>query len=67
MAIFGLHYARVPAALTRLATVHFGITLVGNLIFPVGIAMAILGQTPAFAAIGDALLTLSMAIFAYTV
>lgn len=67
MAIYGLYYARVPAALTRLAAIHFGVTLIGNLVFPFGIALAVLGQTPALAAIGGALQILSMAIFAYTV
>lgn len=67
MAIYGLYYARVPAALTRLATVHFGVTVIANLVFPFGIGLAILGQTPALAAIGGSLQMIAMAIFAYTV
>ncbi len=67
MAIYGLYYARVPSAVTGLAGVHFGITLIANLIFPFGIALAILGQTPALAAIGGGLHIISMLIFAYIV
>ena len=67
MAIFGLYYRAVPTAVTGLATIHFWVTLVANLIFPIGIGMAILGMTPALAAIGGALEMLSMLIFGYTV
>lgn len=67
MAIYGLYYATVPVALTRLASVHFGVTLVGNLIFPIGIALAISGQTTALAAVGGGIEIIAMLIFAYTV
>jgi len=67
MAIFGLYYRAVPQAVTSLATLHFWVTLVANLIFPIGIAIAILGMTPALAAIGGILEIISMLIFAYTV
>lgn len=66
-AIYGLYYARVSVAVTRLAVVHFWVTLVANLIFPVGIALAILQQTSLLAAIGGGLEIISMLIFAYTV
>ena len=67
MAIFGLYYRAVPAAVTGLATVHFWITLVANLIFPFGIALAILGTTPLLAAIGGGLEIISMLIFGWIV
>ena len=66
-AIYGLYYAVVPAARTRLAVVHLAVTLAGNLVFPIGIALAIMGQSPALAAIGGTLQMLSMIIFAYTI
>jgi hypothetical protein len=67
MAIYGLYYRAVPAAIGRLATVHFWITLVANLIFPIGIALAILGTTPLLAAIGGGLEMLAMLIFGWIV
>ena len=67
MAIFGLYYRAVPAAVTGLATIHFWITLVANLIFPFGIALAILGTTPLLAAIGGGLEMISMLIFGWIV
>lgn len=67
MAIYGLYYKSVPSAVGRLATVHFWVALVANLIFPIGIALAILGTTPLLAAIGGGLEMLAMLIFAYTV
>jgi len=67
MAIYGLYYVTVPLALTRLASIHFGVALFANLVFPIGIALAIMGQTPALAAIGGALQIIGMLIFLYTV
>ena len=67
MAIYGLYYRAVPQAVSGLATVHFWVTLVANLIFPIGIALTVLGTTPALAAIGGALEILAMLIFTYTV
>ena len=67
MAIFGLYYRAVPAAVTGLATAHFWVTLLANLIFPFGIALAILGTTPILAAVGGALEILAMLIFVYIV
>ncbi len=67
MAIYGLYYRAVPAALTRLATVHFWVALVANLLFPFGIALAILGTTPLLAAIAGGLEIIAMLIFAYVV
>ena len=67
MAIFGLYYRSVPSSVTGLATIHYWVTLVANLVFPIGIGMAILGMTPVLAAIGGALEILSMLIFGWTV
>ncbi len=67
MAIYGLYYKSVPAAVTGLTTVHFWVALVANLIFPAGIALAILGTTPLLAAIGGGLEIIAMLIFAITV
>jgi len=67
MALYGLYYRAVPSALSGLATVHFGVAMVANLIFPFGIALAILGQTPILAATGGALEIVAMLIFAFTV
>ncbi|HEV2564511.1 MAG TPA: hypothetical protein VGU19_05460 [Microvirga sp.] len=63
MAIFGLYYRAVPVAIGRLATVHFAITLVANLIFPFGIGLAVLGTTPLLAAIGGGLEMIGMLLF----
>jgi hypothetical protein len=67
MAIYGLYYKTVSSAVTGLATTHFAVTLIANLIFPAGIALAILGTTPLLAAIGGALEIIAMLIFAWTV
>jgi hypothetical protein len=66
-AIYGLYYRSVPGAVTGLATLHFWVALVANLVFPFGIALAILGTTPLLAAIGGGLEIIAMLIFAYTV
>ena len=67
MAIYGLYYRTMPGTVTRLTAVHFAVALIANLIFPIGIALAILGQTPLLAAIGGALELLAMLIFAFVV
>lgn len=67
MALYGLYYRAVPSAISRLATVHFGVAMVANLIFPFGIGLAILGQTSVLAAVGGALEIVAMLIFAFTV
>lgn len=67
MAIYGLYYRTVPAAVTGLAIVHFVVALIANLIFPFGIALAILAITPLLAAIGGGLEIIAMLIFAWTV
>ena len=67
MAIYGLYYRLVPQAVSGLANVHFWVALIANLVFPVGIGMAILGMTPVLAAVGGGLEILAMLIFGYTV
>ena len=67
MAIYGLYYRAVPGAVTGLANIHFWVALVANLVFPLGIALAILGTTPLLAAIGGGLEIIAMLIFAWTV
>jgi hypothetical protein len=67
MAIYGLYYRAVPQAVGGTATIHFWVTVVANLVFPVGIGMAILGMTPAVAAIGGALEILAMLLFGWIV
>jgi hypothetical protein len=66
-ALYGFYYRAVPGSVTRLATIHLAVTLVANLIFPIGIGLAILGTTPALAAIGGALEIVAMVIFGFTV
>ena len=66
-AIFGLYYRLVPGTVPRLATVHLIVTSVANMVFPVGIGLAILGITPALAATGGVLEVIAMAIFGFTV
>ncbi|RYE10237.1 MAG: hypothetical protein EOP22_05800 [Hyphomicrobiales bacterium] len=67
MALYGFYYRAVPSAISGLATIHFWVALVANIVFPLGIAMAILGQTPLFAAVGGGLEIVAMLIFGWTV
>lgn len=67
MALYGFYYRAVPGAISSLANIHYWVALVANIIFPIGIAMAILGQTPLLAAIGGGLEIVAMLIFAWTV
>ncbi len=67
MAIYGFYYRAVPQAVTGLSTVHFWIALIANILFPIGIGMAILGMSPIPVAIGGVLEILAMLIFALTI
>ncbi len=68
MSIFGFYYKLVPvAAQSRLALVHFGVSLVGALAFGPGVAMAISGQGEWLAQIASIATILGMVIFAVTV
>jgi cbb3-type cytochrome oxidase subunit 1 len=68
MALFGIYYRLVPvAATTRLAVIHFWVSLIGAIIFPLGIGLAISGQGPMVAQVSSLVVILSMLIFAWTV
>lgn len=68
MTVYGFYYRLVPAAANkRLAVIHFWVALVSALVFPVGIAMAIMGKGDILAQVGSLLVVLSMLIFAWTV
>lgn len=66
--IFGIYYALTPkAAATKLAMVHYGMTVATVLILTPGIVMAINGTGEVLAKLGSVLAILTMALFAYTV
>ena len=68
MSIFGFYYRLVPvAARSRLALVHFGVSLVGAVAFGPGIALAITGQGEWLAQIASIATIIGMVIFAVTV
>jgi hypothetical protein len=68
MTVYGFYYRLVPAAADkRLAVIHFWVALASALVFPVGIAMAIMGKGDILAQIGSLLVVVSMLIFAWTV
>ncbi|MEO6396425.1 MAG: hypothetical protein ABIO40_11000 [Devosia sp.] len=68
MAIYGIYYRLVPAAADRrLAVVHFWVALVGAVCFPIGLAMALMGQSDILIQIASIVVLLGMAIFVYTV
>lgn len=68
MALYGLYYKVVPAAaLSRLASLHFILSLFGALLFPFGIGLVIMGQTAVLVGVASMLVIASMALFAYIV
>ena len=68
MTVYGFYYRLVPAAADkRLAVIHFWVALASALVFPVGIAMAILGKGDILVQVGSILVIVSMLIFAWTV
>ena len=68
MAIFGLYYLIVPAiAARRLTLVHFWVALAANIIFPIGIGMAVTGKGEVPSIIGSLLEVISMLLFAWNV
>ncbi len=67
MVIYGVYYKLVPAAVTRVALVHFWVALLGALTIGVGVAMATSGQGEWLAQIASIATILGMAIFVYTV
>jgi hypothetical protein len=68
MAIFGLYYAIAgEVAAKRLASVHFCLALVANLVFPLGIGLVVTGRGEALSVIGSLLEVLSMLLFGFIV
>lgn len=68
MTIYGVYYRLVPAAAnTGLARIHFFLALASAMLIGVGIALAVMGQTPVVAIIASLLTIASMAIFVWTV
>ena len=68
MAVFGAFYALSPrAAASRLANIHYVLTVAAVLIIVPGIAMAISGTGEILAKLGSVLALASMALFAFMV
>ncbi len=68
MSVFGTFYALTPhAAASRLANVHFGLTVATVLVLTPGIVMAITERGETLAQVGSILAVLSMALFAFIV
>ena len=68
MAIFGLYYLHVPeVSAQRLASVHFWLALVGNIVLPVGIGLVVSGKGAAISAIGSLIEVASMLLFGFIV
>ena len=68
MVIYGAYYKLVPAAAqTRLALVHFWVSLIGALTVGIGIALATTGQGELLAVFASIATILGMAIFVFTV
>ena len=64
MAIFGLYYAIAgEVAAKRIATVHFWLALLANLIFPLGIGLVVTGRGETLSVLGSLLEVLSMLLF----
>lgn len=68
MAIFGTFYALSPrAAASRLANIHYFLTVAAVLVMVPGIVMAVTGSGETLAKIGSILALASMALFAFVV
>ena len=68
MSIFGTYYALTPsAAASRLAKIHFGLTVATVFVLTPGIVMAITERGETLAQIGSILAVLSMTLFAFIV
>ena len=64
MAVIGLYYLLVPeVAAKRLAAVHFWIALAANVIFPIGIGLAVTNRGIVLSIIGSLLEAASMLLF----
>jgi cbb3-type cytochrome oxidase subunit 1 len=67
LALFGFYYALTPQATGRLARIHLALSVMGAVVMPIGIAMAILKGQEILAIIGSLLVLAGMLIFALTV
>jgi len=68
MSIFGAYYALTPVAgESRIALIHYVVTLATVVILTPGIAMAINGQGEILAKVGSLTALLSMGLFAFVV
>ena len=68
MSVFGTYYALTPSANeSRLAVIHYGLTVAAVLVLVPGIVMAITGQGETLAKIGSVIAVLTMALFVFTV
>lgn len=68
MAVFGTYYALSPrAAASRLATIHYWLSIVTVVVLTPGIALAISGETEIFAKVGSILAIAAMAMFGFMV
>jgi hypothetical protein len=68
MSVFGTYYALSPAAAaSRLAKVHYAITVATVLVLIPGIVLAISGQGEVLAQIGSILAVLTMGLFGFIV
>lgn len=68
MVLYGLYYARVPAAAkTVLAQVHFWVSLLGALTIGVGIGMTVMGQGELVVQIASIATIVGMLLFAINV
>ena len=68
MSVFGAYYALTPgAAASRLALVHYVLTVAAVMVLVPGIVMAISGTGEAAAKIGSVLATVSMGLFGFVI
>jgi len=68
MAIFGLYYAAAPAVAARpIATIHFWIALVGNILMPLGIALVVTSHGEIVSIVGSLVEVISMLLFGFIV
>ena len=68
MSVFGGYYALTPqAAASRLAPLHFGLTVAAVLVLTPGIVLAITDQGDLLAKLGSILAVLSMGLYAVVV
>lgn len=68
MSVFGAYYALTPrAAASRLAAVHYWLTVAAVLMLVPGIVLAITGTGETLAKAGSVLAVVSMALYAYVV